>query len=134
MQDDDDFSKSYEREKRVGLLILKAFIKCGLEVTEHDNRHSGVKLNDHTSYDILYSDNDHEAIVHLDEANLAGLLKLEKSGLIDGDCNIIATGDRTLMLTFKVSPMLHDGNAKFNEMKKFQLLKDIILHESGERG
>lgn len=115
-QDDDledDYDSSvYEREKKVGLQILKVFRKCGLSVADHRHKHSGVQ--DHDDYwgkDVLYTDEEHEASVTLEEADLSDLVKLKDSGLIDGKCEISSTSDGTLRLTFKVHPAIASGNA-----------------------
>lgn len=106
---------SYEREKKVGVLILRALRKCGLEPSEYDGHIGGVKdKGDAWSSYILYSDDDGEATVKLDEANLSNLVKLQESGLIDGDCEIGASSDLTVRLIFKVHPSLRDGEATIN--------------------
>lgn len=115
--EEDDFDTSmYEREKKVSLLILRAFRKCGLEVAEHEDRHSGVReKGEYASFDVLYSDDDHEAMVQLEEATLEGFVKLQNSGLIDGKCEIVATRRGTLQVSFNVHPSLHSGEAEITD-------------------
>lgn len=113
--DDDHDNGSYEREKKVSVLILRVFRKCGLPVAEHESKHSGVRdHNDRWGYDILYSEDDHEAMVTLEEADLEGLVKLHGSGLIEGKCEITPTSDGGIRLTFKVHSNLHDGTASID--------------------
>ena len=112
----DDYDPGiYERERKVGLLILRAFRKCGLPVAEHESRHSGVRdKGDYSGYDVLYTEDDHEAMVTLEEATLEGLAKLHESGLIEGNCEITATREGGIRLTFKVHPNLHSGEAEID--------------------
>lgn len=113
--EDDDDNGAYDREKKVSLLILRAFRRCGLPVAEYDGSYGGVRdTHDRYGYDVLYSEDDHEATVKLEEAELDGLAKLHNSGLIGGKCEIIARTDGTLQLTFKVHPNLHSGDAKID--------------------
>lgn len=114
--DDDDYDDGvYERERKVSLLILRAFRKCGLPVAEHEHSHSGVRdKGDYSGYDVLYSEDDHEATVELEEADLAGFVKLSNSGLIGGKCDIVAASNGNLRLTFKVHPNLHSGEAEID--------------------
>jgi len=113
---EDDYDPGiYERERKVSLLILRAFRKCGLPVSEHESRHGGVKdKHDYAGHDVLYTEEDHEAMVTLEEATLEGLAKLHESGLIDGNCEITATREGGIRLTFKVHPNLHSGEAEIN--------------------
>jgi hypothetical protein len=113
--DDDHDDGSYEREKKVSVLILRVFRKCGIEVAEHDSQHSGVRdRDDRWGYDVLYSDDDKEAMVTVVEAELSQLVKLNESGLIDGKCEIMATSDQAIRLTFKVHANIASGNASLD--------------------
>ena len=110
-QDEDDYNgDSYERERKVSLLVLRAFLKCGLPVSEYDG-YGGTEFKG-ARYYVLYSEDDHEATVKLDEAELSNLVKLDHSGLIDGKCEIQAASDGTIRLTFKVHALLHSGDAE----------------------
>lgn len=113
---DDDYDGSvYEREKKVSVLILRVFRKCGIEVAEHDDKHSGTRDHgDHWGYDVLYTEDDREASVTVVEAELSQLVKLQESGLIDGKCEIMATSDQALRLTFKVHANIASGNASLD--------------------
>lgn len=111
IEDDGD---EYEREKKVSLLILRAFKRCKLEVAE--SRHGVRDDNDYTGYDVLYSDDDGEAMVTIEEAELKSLVQLHGSGLIDGKCQITPTSDGQLLLTFNVNPHLRSGNAKMESL------------------
>ncbi len=113
-EDDDHDDGSYEREKKVSLLILRAFRKCGIPVAEAD-QHRGVRdQGDSWGYDIIYTEDDHEATVSVEEIELAHLVKLHESGLIEGKCEIIATRDGALRFTFKVHSALHSGDASID--------------------
>lgn len=112
--DHDDYDGSvYEREKKVSQLILKALHKCGLEVSEHDG-YGGTEGHDRIHYDVLYSEDDFEAMVTLEEAELANLAQLHESGLFEGKCNVTGTSDGRIRLTFKVNSHLRSGEAKFD--------------------
>ena len=111
-EDDDYNGDSYEREKKVSVLIVRAFLKCGLPVSEYEG-YGGTEFKGQRYY-VLYSEDDHEATVKLDEAELADLVKLEHSGLIDGKCEIQAASDGTIRLTFKVHGALHSGDAEID--------------------
>ena len=65
-------------------------------------------------YYVLYTEEDHEATVKLDEADLGDLVKLQNSGLIDGKCEIQAASDGMIRLTFKVHQLLHSGDAEID--------------------
>lgn len=109
---DDHDDGSYEREKKVSLLILRAFRKCGLQVSEHRDKHSGTRdSGDYWGHDVLYTEDDREATVTLDEAELSDLVKLQSSGLIDGKCTIAPTSDGSLRLTFQVHAAIAKGDA-----------------------
>ena len=110
-EEDDYDEHQYDREKKVSLLVLKAFLKCGLEVSENEG-HGGTPLNG-TNYYVLYSEEDHEATVKLDEATLDGLVKLNGSGMIDGKCELMPS-THTINVTFKVHKALHSGEAKID--------------------
>jgi len=114
--EDDGYDASvYEREKKVSLLILRAFRKCGLNVIEHDSKHSGVRdKGDYWGYDVLYSEDDHEATVAVDEADIQDIAKLTDSGLIDGKCMVTPASAGYLRFTFKVHPNLHSGDASID--------------------
>ena len=100
-----------EREDRVGLLILRAFQKCGIEVAETDR--SGVK-DGFSNYDVLYSEDDFEATVDVEEATVEGIAKLSESGLFEGDCEVVGTSRHTVRFTFKVNTHLRSGTAKID--------------------
>lgn len=101
----------YDREDRLGLLILKAFQKCGIEVAETDR--SGVKVG-YTTYDILYSEDDFEATVDVEEATVEGIAKLQESGLFEDTCEVVGTSRHTVRFTFKVNTHLRGGTAKID--------------------
>lgn len=62
----------------------------------------------------MYTDDEHEATVTLDEADLSDLVKLKDSGLIEGKCEISATSNGAIRLTFKVHPSIAKGDAEIN--------------------
>jgi len=115
--DDDHDDGVYEREKKVSVLILRAFRKCGLPVSEHDHKHSGTRDSGDTwGHDVLYDEGDREATVTLDEAELAGLVKLSESGLIDdAHCTISATSKGAVRVTFKVHKAIAKGDAQMEQ-------------------
>lgn len=113
LDDDDDHDDGvYEREKKVSLLILRAFRKCGLQVAEHESKHSGTRdHDDYWGYDVLYTEDEREATVTLDDAELSDLVKLQDSGLIDGKCTVSGTSSGMLRLTFQVHGAIAKGDA-----------------------
>ncbi len=114
---DDDDHGVYDREKKVSLLILRAFRKCGLDVAEHESRHSGVRdTGDYSGFDVLYTEDDGEATVTIEDAELQSLVKLNDSGLIDGKCQISPTSGGQLRVTFNVNPHLRAGDAKMESL------------------
>lgn len=114
--DDDGYDASmYERERKVSVLILRAFRRCGLDVLEHDSKHSGTRDHgDSWGHRVLYTEDDHEATVELDGAELEDLVKLSSSGLLEGPCEVTASSSGALRLTFKVHPHLRDGTAEMS--------------------
>jgi hypothetical protein len=113
--DEDEDDGSYEREQKVGVLILRVFRKCGLDVAEHDDKHGGVRdRDDRWGYDVLYTEDGREAMVTLVDAELDGLAKLHGSGLIDGKCAIGGTSDGALRLTFSVRASVASGRASLD--------------------
>ncbi len=114
--DEDDYDDGvYEREKKVSLLILRAFRKCGLTVAESDASYAPRDRHDYTGYDVIYSEDDGEATVTLEEAELGGLTKLHSSGLIDGECSVAGTRDGFIRLTFKIHGVLKSGHASIED-------------------
>lgn len=132
--DDSGDDGVYEREKQVSLLILRAFRKCKFDVVEHENQHSGVRDHgDYSGSDVLYSEDDGEAMVTIEAAQLDSFVKLSQSGLVHGDCEISPKSDGTLLVTFKVNPHLRTGTAKMAEGMMKRADPWISGERSGER-
>lgn len=111
---DDHDDGSYERENKVELLILRAFRKCGLKVAENEHSRGPKDHDDHWHFDVLYSEDDFEASVTVEEAELSEIVKLHGSGLFEGECRVTATSDMALRFVFTVHPALRDGEASIS--------------------
>lgn len=115
VDDEDEDNGSYEREKKVSLLILRAFRKCGIQVAESDASYAVKDKHDYWGHDIIYTEDENEATVTVEDLQLSNLVKLHASGLIEGDCSISPTHDGSIRLTFKVHSALQSGEAEISD-------------------